>query len=167
MLYEEWCRPDAIFSSDYSLQACGGFCYGKYFHSKFPAKVTDRGYSINILEMLAIIVCLKLWGKFYVGKRIQIFCDNESVCHCLNSGKTHNEFLQSCLREVSFLAAIYEFQINAVHLSSSANRIADHLSRFYMNQTHRDQFFELTKEYVLEECVVSDNLFDFENDWLI
>ena len=165
MLYEEWCRPDAIFSSDSSLQACGGFWDGKYFHSKFPAKVADRGYSINILEMLAIIVCLKLWGKFYVGKRIQIFCDNESVCHCLNSGKTHNEFLQSCLREVSFLAAIYEFQIKAVHLSSSANRIADHLSRFYMNQTHRDQFFELTKEYVLEECVVSANLFEFENDW--
>ena len=68
MLYEEWCSPDAIFSSDSSLQACGGFWDGKYFHSKFPAKVTDRGYSINILEMLAIIVCLKLWGKFYVGK---------------------------------------------------------------------------------------------------
>ena len=53
-----------ILSSDSSLQACGGFWDGKYFHSKFPAKVTDRGYSINILEMLAIIVCLKLWGKF-------------------------------------------------------------------------------------------------------
>ena len=145
MLYEQWCNPDAIFSSDSSLQACGGFWDGKYFHSKFPARVADRGYSINILEMLAIIVCLKLWGKFYVGKRIQIFCDNESVCHCINSGKTQNEVLQSCLREVSFLAAIYEFQIKAVHLSSSANRIADHLSRFYMNPVHRDQFFELTK----------------------
>ena len=130
MLYEQWCNPDAIFSSDSSLQACGGFWDGKYFHSKFPDRVADRRYSINILEMLAIVVCLKLWGKFYVGKRIQIFCDNESVCHCINSGKTQNEVLQSCLREVSFLAAIYEFQIKAVHLSSSAYRIADHLSRF-------------------------------------
>ena len=34
-----------------------------------------------------------------------------------------------------------------------------------MNQTHRDQFFELIKEYVLEECVVSANLFELENDW--
>ena len=165
MLYEQWCSPDSVFSCDSSLQACGGFWNGRYFHTKFPAFVAEKRYSINILEMLAIIVCLKLWGYLFVGKRIQIFCDNESVCHCINSGRTQNEVLQSCLREVCFLAAIHEFQIKAVHLSSSDNRLADHLSRFDTDQKHRDQFFELTKDFVLEECVVSSHLFEFQNDW--
>ena len=100
MLYEQWYSPDSIFASDSCLPACGGFWEGKYFHSKFPSE-----YSINILEMFAIIVCLKLWGNFFKGKRIQIFCDNESVCFCLNTGKSHNEILQNGLREVTFLAA--------------------------------------------------------------
>ena len=165
MLYEQWCSPDSVFSCDSSLQACGGFWNGRYFHTKFPAFVAEKRYSINILEMLAIIVCLKLWGYLFVGKRIQIFCDNESVCHCINSGRTQNEVLQSCLREVCFLAAIHEFQIKAVHLSSSDNRLADHLSRFDTDQKHRDQFFELTKDFVLEECVVSSHLFVLQNDW--
>ena len=73
MLYEEWCFPDSVFSSDACLQGLGGFWEGKFFHSKFPTKFTSKKYSINILEMFAIIVCLKLWGKFYKGKRIQIF----------------------------------------------------------------------------------------------
>ena len=117
MLYEEWYAPDSIFSSDACLQGCGGFWEGKYFHSNFPDYFEKLKYNINILEMFAIIICLKLWGKFFKGKRIQIFCDNESVCFCLNTGKSQNEILQSCLREVAFLAAICEFQITAVHLS--------------------------------------------------
>ena len=35
MLYEEWCTPDAICSSDACLQGCGGFWLGKYFHTSF------------------------------------------------------------------------------------------------------------------------------------
>ena len=110
-------------------------------------------------------MCLKLWGKFYKGQRIQIFCDNESVCYCLNTGKSQHGILQSYLREVAFLAAIHEFQIRAVHFSSGSNRIADTLSRWKIDQCHRDQFFELTKGCVLEEYVVSAGMFDFENSW--
>ena len=144
MLYEEWCSPDSVFSSDSCLQGCGGFWGGKYFHSNFPSDFEQHGYSINVLEMFAIIVCLKLWGKYFKGKRIQIFCDNESVCFCLNTGKSHSEILQGCLRETAFLTAIFEFQIRAVHLKSECNRIADALSRFDLGHQYRELFFDLT-----------------------
>ena len=32
MLYEEWCMPDEICSSDSCLQGCGDFWLGRYFH---------------------------------------------------------------------------------------------------------------------------------------
>ena len=73
MLYEEWCSPDSVFSSDSSLQGCGGFWEGKYFNSDFPSDFEQRGYSINVLEMFAIIVCLKLWGKFFKRKEFKFF----------------------------------------------------------------------------------------------
>lgn len=66
---------------------------------------------------------------------------------------------------MAFLAAIFEFQVRAVHLSSVDNRLADSLSRFDSSQQHRDHFFELAKGFVLEECVVSPCLYDFENSW--
>ena len=62
-----------------------------------------------------------------------------------------------------FLAALHEFQKKVVHLSSSDNRLADHLNRLDTDQKHRDQFIELTKDFVLEECVVSSHL--FQNYW--
>ena len=73
MLYEEWCSPDSVFSSDSCLQGCGGFWGGKYFHSDFPSDFEQRGYSINILEMFAIIVCLKLCGNFSREREFKFF----------------------------------------------------------------------------------------------
>ena len=115
MIYEEWSRPDEVFCSDACLEGCGGFWNGKYFHCRFPSKIANN--NINVCEMLAIMVCLKLWGKHFAGKRIQIFCDNESVCQVVNSGRTRNDMLQSCLRELTFISAKMEFQIRAIHLS--------------------------------------------------
>ena len=61
MLYEEWCMPDEICSSDSCLKGFGGFCLGRYFHIYFPKEFQERNYHITILEMFAVIIYLKLW----------------------------------------------------------------------------------------------------------
>ena len=61
--------------------------------------------------MLAIIISLKLWGQYFRGKRIVIFCDNNSVCQVISTGKSRSEPLQDCLREICYLAAYYQFEI--------------------------------------------------------
>lgn len=68
LMTEEWSEPDDIFSSDSCLTACGGFWQGKCFHVKFPNNILSQKFHINILEMLAIIICLRLWGIFFKGK---------------------------------------------------------------------------------------------------
>ena len=165
MLYEEWCNPDETFSSDACLEGCGGFSNGKFFHSDFPIDVKNRKYCINVLEMFSIMVCLKLWGKLFKGKRIQIFCDNGAVCQVLNSGRSHNESLQSGLREIAFLSAEYEFQIRVIHISGISNRIADHLSRWNSSQKHIEAFHMLTKQFKLQEFQTSSEIFEFTNNW--
>lgn len=115
--------------------------------------------------MFAVIICLKLWGTHFRGKRIQMYCDNLSVCHVINSGKAKCEILQDCLREIAFLAALYEFQVKMVHLSTDENRVSDHLSRWETDHSHRVGFFESVKEYELNEHEVSQNLFEFIHIW--
>lgn len=165
MMTEEWSKPDEIFSSDSCLTACGGFWQGNYFHVQFPEKIKSKHYHINILEMLSIIICLRLWVCHFHGKRIKVFCDNSAVVTVINSGRTKCELLQSCLREIAFLSAVNECEIRAVWLDTKCNRLADHLSRWDSDKTHRDQFFELTSSYNLIEHKVEDILFEFINTW--
>ena len=165
MFYEEWSEPDVICSSDACLLACGGFCSGKYYHTKFPDIFHTRKYNITILEMFATIICLKLWGNNFKGKKLQMFCDNQAVCHVINTGKSKCTILQDCLREIAFLAACNEFQIRMVHLSSECNRLSDHLSRWDLDISHRQKFFDLVKGQTVTESIVSQDLFHLTHTW--
>ena len=73
--------------------------------------------------------------------------------------------MQNCLRELAFIAAVNEFEIRAVHLDSKSNRIADLLSRWYLDQSNQEKFFDMTKAFEVTECVVSDDNFEFLNMW--
>ena len=165
MEYENWSEPDAIFSSDSCLTACGGFWNGKFFHVRFPEFILGRKLHISALEILAVILCLKLWGKEFIGKRIVIYCDNQAVCQVINSGKTRCEFLQQSLREICFLAAINQFEIRAQFLEGSANRLADVLSRWHLDRSNEHIFMELTEGFTLQEYFVPVEFFEFVNLW--
>jgi len=75
--------------------------------------------------MLTVVVSLKLWSQELKGNRVVIFCDNQAICIFINSEKARSVFLQQCLFEICFIAAVNEFQIEAEHLSSYYNRISD------------------------------------------
>ena len=165
MEYENWSAPDAIFSSDSCLTACGGFWNGKFFHVRFPEFILGRKLHISALEILAVILCLKLWGKEFIGKRIVIYCDNQAVCQVINSGKTRCEFLQQSLREICFLAAINQFEIQAQFLEGSANKLADVLSRWHLDRSNEHIFMELTEGFTLQEYFVPVEFFEFVNLW--
>ena len=106
-----------------------------------------------------------MWGKNFRQKRIQVFCDNLAVSIIINTGKSRCETLQMCLRELAYIAAVNQFEIRAVHLESSENRIADHLSRWDMSEHHQQHFYDLTKGIQLTECVVSESHFRFMHTW--
>ena len=88
-----------------------------------------------------------------------------AVCSVINSGKSNCVVLQECLRELAFLSAVYECQIRTVYLDTKTNRIADHLSRWNLNASHRQQFYLLTRSFELHEYIVTDRMFQFINNW--
>lgn len=121
---------------------------------------------INALELLGIIVCAKIWGHVWKGKVVSFYCDNMVSVLVLNSGRSHDSFLQQCLREVCLLAASYEFLIKCVHIAGRENRIPDSLSRWHLGDVFKENFANLSSSWVDKtEVHVEDDLFKFSHDW--
>lgn len=96
-----------------------------------------------------------------------IKCDNQSVVTVLNSGSTRDLYMQSCLREILFFAAQFHFEIRSVHFPGVENRIADLLSRWHMNSSYKEKFYNLPNIAVCScnEKFVYSGLFQFIHDW--
>ncbi|XP_066288330.1 uncharacterized protein [Branchiostoma lanceolatum] len=157
-----WSEPDAVFSSDACLSGCGGFSQGtgEYFHAAFPASLLEAQPCINSLELLAILVCARLWGGRWAGQRIVVMCDNEASVTVLNSGRSRSAFLQTCLRNLWLCAATGQFELRAVHIPGLENRLADHLSRWSTSQYHENEFKRLTAGQRTASVVVCPRHFE-------
>ena len=95
-----WTAPDAVFSTDTRLSGCGGLTQSQYFHVQLPANALARFSEIHLLEVLAILVALCLWGHLWAGCRIQVFCDNAAVVSALTSGRVKDQSLAAISREI-------------------------------------------------------------------
>ena len=125
-----WLAPDVVFTTDSTLQGCGGLTDREYFHSPFPAHIINLGLDINVLEILGVVISVRLWGSSYAGQKILVYCDNQQAVLAMNTGKTKHPFMAKCVRQLWWETAIYDFQLKAVHLPGVENRLADSLSRW-------------------------------------
>ena len=158
-----WSAPDSIFSTDACLTRCGGMSSEQYFHVEFPPQVLLRFTAIHLLEALAIVIALRLWGHLWRGRRLMVHCDNFSVVSSLNSSRVRDKLLAVCLREIWFLAEVHEFEIRACHLSSSENRGADLLSRWHLNSSFQKEFFSTYGSLGLQPVSVSVDMFQLSD----
>ena len=132
---ENWSKPDQL-----CLVGAGATFAEIYFNCDFPVFSREQQLHINNLELLTIVVAVKLWGHLWTSKKLVIKYDNKSSVLVLNSGSSRDSFSQSCLREICFFAAIHQFQIKAVFIAGSENRIPDFLPRWNLNQQYREHF---------------------------
>ena len=139
---------DLLFlSTDACLTGCGGFFRGSYFRRPFPGDILRcYGHDINIFELMTILVALRLWGTALAGTRFVIHCNNANSVFALTSGRTRNKAMQACLRDIWFLSAAYDFELTAIHIPGRANTVADHLSRWHLDTSHKARFEALTAD---------------------
>ena len=161
-----WSFPDSVFASDACLTGCGAYVPNSFdcFHMVFPQFILELQLHINELEFLAIIVSCKLWGESWKGKRILINCDNKATVDVINNLKTGDIFMQSCLRELFFICAKFDFEIRANHISGISNRIPDFLSRFHLDSSYKKKFFKEVGDN-FRFCTVPAEFFKFQFDW--
>ena len=156
------CQPDVEFATDSCLTGCGGVSGQEYFHAEFPAFIQDLHLHINALELLTIVIALRIWGHKFKGKCLLVHCDNMASCWVLNRGSTRCSFMQTCLREICFLAAVGEYEVKARHIEGVQNRLPDMLSRWNLDAKYSKEFLEV---FVGTEVVISHDDFRLEERW--
>ena len=132
---------------------------------EFPESIKRKNLCINSLEALTVLVSAKLWGKQWKGKKIVVHCDNEVSVSLINTGRSHTPFLQSCMRELEFVAAKCEFEIRANHIPGVQNRIPDALSRWHIGPQYREAFWRHVAGLNVREVFVYEGLFEFVHEW--
>ena len=159
-------EPDVTFSTDSCLTGCGGICGLEYFHAIFPPFILEQELPIHKLEMLAVLIGVRIWGKSLQGLRLQIYCDNSAAVDVINSSKTRDAFMASCLRELWLEVSTYCFELRAVHLPGEDNRVADWLSRWNLSKKYQDQFhmFISAESNRYNEVQISRDMFDFSGE---
>ena len=157
-----WAKVDSSMSTDACLQGIGGWSGDRFFSEEFPQAILEKSFHINVLELMAIMVGLRLWSSQFKNSRIQLYCDNEACVHVINSGRSKDKNMLRILREIVFICAMDNFQIKAIHLPGVSNRIADCLSRVCRDKSQKLQSV-IGKDWV--KCEVSEGLFEPSDRW--
>ena len=119
---------DAVLELDACLTGLGGRFESFVYSLQIP-----RGYrDMNIvhLEMVNIVLAVKLFSKMWAHKKVLVRCDNQAVVSVLQSGRARDPFLGACARNVWYLAALNDIDLQYAHINGRDNRVADLLSRW-------------------------------------
>ena len=156
--------PDVLFT-DACATGAGGHFQHQCFHVAFPPVILDdNNNNINIKELLAIIVALRLWGPQLTGRHLLIRSDNNSAVLAINNHRSHSLLTQQCLRIIWFLCASFDLDIQAEHIPGFINEIADLLSRWYQDPQAEEKFYALPDADQFLFCDCSTNVFDLAQD---
>ena len=143
----------------------GAISRNQIFHAIFPESIIKLKLHINALELFSIVVAVHIWGGTFQGKKILIFCDNEASVKVINSGSSKDAFMQDCLRELCYMAAVFQFDIKAKHILGEENRLVDFLSRWQTHKKYAVMFNESIAKNIYEEIKVEKCHFRFLNNW--
>lgn len=135
MLDSEWVSATTLkLQTDSAAGAalgCGLYFDGLWCHLSWPDQWSgsDILRDITFLELVPIALAVCLWKEKFKTKRIQFACDNMAVVHILNSKTAKAERVMILVRAIVKWSLLHNFHINALHVSSSNNGIADSISR--------------------------------------
>ena len=136
----------------------------EYYSRKFPLALCDTRYPIHLKEFWCVILAARLWGHLWTGHRVAIYCDNEAVVQTITHQKPTDVELQNCLREFFYHVCVFKFQPVVLRVSTSANDIADFISRNHDPEDITKKF--LSKDITgMKPVLVDDTMFDFIGNW--
>ena len=130
--------PDIeLFTDAASTIGFGGYFNGKWFQGRWPPHLLidkSKGISIEWQELFPIVIACALWYPHFSGKRLQFWCDNESVVAIINSGHSKAPRVMDLVRFLVLISMKHNFLVRARHVPGASNEIADALSRFQVQR---------------------------------
>ena len=123
---------------DACLSGCGAVAGNQFYTAPFPEFVLDRGHTIAHLELLNIVVAIKVWAERWSGWTVQIYCDNLNSVYVIQSGRSRDEFMRACAREIFLVSAANDIDIQICHRPGLEMVWADALSREHTHHKFAD-----------------------------
>ena len=112
-----------------------------------------KGISIKWQEHFPIVIACALWYPHFCSKRLQFWCDNESVVAIINSGHSKAPRVMDLVRFLVLISMKYNFLVWACHIPGTSNGIADALSCFQVQC-----FQELALNADQSPCIIPPSL---------
>ena len=106
---------------------------------------------INYKEVLSVLLAARRWGHLWINSKVTVFTDNSTARAIINKGTCQSSLIMHFIRELFWLAAIYNFSIRAVYMPGQSNTLADTISRL-----HEPGYIGYL-EYLLREYTFSHN----------
>ena len=115
---------DMSLELDDGLTGFGGRCGWFVYH--LPISRGFRDWTIVHLEMVNIFLALRLFAQLWSTKKIEIHCDNQAVVTVVRK----NSFLATSARNIWYLTAVHDIDVQYSHIKCASNQLADTLSRW-------------------------------------
>ena len=136
----------------------------QYFSMSFPQYLHSSDTPIHVKEFVIVLLSIRMWGKFWAGQRIVIFCDNDAVCDVCTYQKPNNLEMQQLLREFLFWVCRYNFFPVLQKIGSKENHIADFISRNH-NEDDIAKYFTENGFPSQTKITIPLDWYNFVADW--
>ena len=127
-----YAKSKSVLQLDACLTGLGGRWGNFVYH--LPIEHGYANLDIVHLEMVNIVMALRLFARFWSGTTILVKCDNDAVVKVLSAGKARDPFLGACARNVWYIAALADIDLQYEHILGRDNTVADLLSRWQFTQ---------------------------------
>ena len=119
---------DFTLELDACLTGLGGRWSNFVYH--LPIARGFMNWSIVHLQMVNILLAVRLFQVQWSGRKVLIRCDNEAVVSVLRSGRTRDPYLGACARNIWYVSALADMDLQYAHIRGLDNGVADLLSRW-------------------------------------
>ena len=127
----------AILELDACLTGLGGRWENFIYHLPLPRGF--RNLDIVHLEMINIFLALRIFANFWKGRRVLVKCDNDAVVKVLNAGRARDPYFGACARNIWYMAALSDIDLQYVHVLGKNNMVDDLLSRWQFSSANVTQ----------------------------
>jgi hypothetical protein len=109
-LDEAWITSlDCCLYTDASGSGIGGVFMNSWYSEELSQ--LERTRSIAWRELFAVVMACRIWGALLRGRRILIYCDNQSVVAIVNSGTSKCPLVMHLIRALYSIAVDHNFDV--------------------------------------------------------
>ena len=145
-------KPDIPYNHTLHVDTCLPGLAGVWNNQVYATPIFDiYGIEFKIvhLEMLNLLIALKLWAHEWSHSVVKFFCDNLAVVQVVRTGKTRDNMLSLCLRNIWLITATHAIDLHIEHIQGRSNKIAALLSRLYPPKPVDTEFLQtLSKSHI-------------------